>query len=411
MKHLISISFGLIFIAASSFSYGQMSAYNYKRELKGITEQWHKVVLPEELFGKTSQHLKDIRIFGLTESKDTIEVPYILSIATEKTSSKDMTFKMFNTSHNEKGYYFTFEIPTKESINQIKLDFKQKNFDWQITLEGSQDQNEWYTVVDNYRILSIKNNQTKFQFTKLTFPLSKYRFYRIHIDSKEKPELRAASITQNDITDGAFVKYSVKKFNIKENRQTKQTEIDVKLELPVRISHIKIDVPSTFDYYRPVTIKYLTDSLKTEQGWKYNFGTLTTGIINSIEKNEFQFKSTTIHKLKIYIDNHDNQPLTIDKIKVKGYKHELIARFTKRASYFLTYGNTKASRANYDIEHFTGRIPETMTVLNPEAEIIIEKEETSVTDPLFKNKTWLWIIMTMIVSLLGWFSLKMIRKG
>jgi hypothetical protein len=387
-----------------------MAEYNYKRELKVITDQWHKIILPNELFGKTTQNLTDFRIFGLAESNDTIEAPYLLRLTSEKISIKDVAFKTLNSSHNDKGYYFTFEIPIIESINQIKLDFKQENFDWQIRLEGSQDQNEWFTVIENYRILSIKNNQTDFQFTKVTFPSSKYRFFRLFIDSQEKPELSVASITQNDITDGTFRKYSVKKINGKENKQTKQTEINVELELPVRVSNINIGVSDTFDYYRPVTIKYLTDSFKTEQGWKYNYSTLTSGTLNSIEKNEFQFSSTTVQKLKIYIDNQDNQPLKIDTVEVKGYVHELVARFTDHATYFLTYGNKKAAQANYDIERFTENIPETMTALDLGDELTIEKEEVQVTAPLFKNKIWLWTIMTVIILLLGWFSLKMIRK-
>lgn len=410
MKHPIRISCLLLLIATCSCAYGQMEAYNYKRELKGLAEQWHKIILPNELFGKTLQDLSDIRILGLTESNDTIEAPYLLRLTTEKISSKEVAFKALNTAHNDKGHYFTFEIPTKEPINQIKLDFAQENFDWRITLEGSQDQKEWFTVVENYRILSIKNEQTDFQFTKLTFPSSKYRFFRVLINSKENPELSVVRIAQNEITDGTFSKYHIKQINAKELRQTNQTEIDIELQLPVRVSHINIGVSDTFDYYRPVTIKYLTDSLKTEQGWKYNYSTLVSGTLNSIENNEFQFRSTTVKKLKIVIDNHDNQPLTIGTLQAKGYTHELITRLTDQATYYLIYGNKKAVKPNYDIERFTDNIPESLTSLELGNELTIEKEEVPLTEPLFKNKTWLWTIITVIILLLAWFSVKMMKK-
>lgn len=410
MKHPIRILCLLLLIATCSCAYGQMEAYNYKRELKGLAEQWHKIILPNELFGKTLQDISDIRILGLTESNDTIEAPYLLRLTTEKISSKEVAFKALNTSHNDKGHYFTFEIPTKEPINQIKLDFAQENFDWRIVLEGSQDQKEWFTVVENYRILSIKNEQTDFQFTKLTFPSSKYRFFRVLINSKENPELSVVRIAQNEITDGTFREYHIKQINAKELRQTNQTEIDIELQLPVRVSHINIGVSDTFDYYRPVTIKYLTDSLKTEQGWKYNYSTLVSGTLNSIENNEFQFRSTTVKKLKIVIDNHDNQPLTIGTLQAKGYTHELITRLTDQATYYLIYGNKKAVKPNYDIERFTDNIPESLTSLELGNELTIEKEEVPLTEPLFKNKTWLWTIITVIILLLAWFSVKMMKK-
>ncbi len=411
MKYPIRISCFLFLIATCSFSYGQMAEYNYKRELNEVSEQWSKIILPNEIFEKTSQDLSDLRIFGLTASNDTIEAPFLLREITEKISSKEVAFNTLNASHNEKGYYFTFEIPTIESINQIKLNFAQENFDWRIDLEGSQDQQEWFKLVENYRILSIKNDHTDFQFTKVTFPSSKYRFFRLLIHSKEKPELSAASIEQHEITDGKFRKYNIKKINTQENKQSKQTEVDIELQLPVRVSHINIGIADAYDYYRPVTIKCLTDSFRTEQGWKYNYSTLTSGILNSLEKNEFNFNSKTVQKLKIFIDNRDNQALTIDTIEVKGYIHELIARFTIPSTYFLTYGNKSASSPNYDIKRFTNNIPETLKTLELGEEMTIAKKEIPMAEPLFKNKIWLWVIMIVIITLLGWFSVNMIKKN
>jgi hypothetical protein len=399
-----------LFILYCSISYGQMDAYNFKRELKGISEQWHKIVLPDEVFGKISQDLTDIRIFGVTASNDTIEAPYILRLGTEKIISKDVPFKTLNIAHTDKGHYFTFEIPSTEPINQIKLDFKQKNFDWRVKLEASQNQNDWFTILQNYRILSIKNDITDFQFTKLNFPSSKYRYYRLLVDSKEKPELIAANIAQQEITDGTFRNHTIRKFDINENRKSKQTEINIELPMPVPVSHLKIDVKDSFDYYRPVTIKYLNDSTKTEQGWKYNYTTLTSGTLNSMENNDFMFSSTTVQKLKIFIHNQDNQPLTIDTLKVQGYEHDLLVRFTEPATYFLTYGNKAAASPNYDIDRFTDKVPMTLTTLNLGNELTIGKKQVQVSGPLFKNKVWLWIIIGLTIFVLGWFTMKMMKK-
>ena len=99
---------------------------------------------------------------------------------------------MLNTSYNDKGYYYTFEVPAKEPINQINLNFNQQNFDWKLKLEGSQKQQEWFTVIEDYRILSIKNKLTDFQFTNVSFPNSSYRFFRLVIASDIKPELQDA---------------------------------------------------------------------------------------------------------------------------------------------------------------------------------------------------------------------------
>ena len=403
--------FIFLFLFVCSVAYGQMEQYNYKREITGYSGQWNKLILPDEIFGKISQNLNDIRIYGTTANNDTVEAPYLLRLSTGNISGKEISFNTLNTSHNDKGYYFTFEIPATEPINQILLDFKQENFDWRIKLEGSQNQNDWFTISDNYRILSIKNEITDFQFTRLTFPDSKYRFFRLQIDSKEKPELNQAKISQNEIANGTFRNYIVNNFYVTENKELKQTEIDFELQMPVPVSFLKLEVKDSFDYYRPFIIKYLTDSIKTEQGWKYNYSTLTSGTLNSIDKNGFNFSSTTVQKLKIIINNADNQPLTIDSIQVKGVEHELLVRFTEQATYYLTYGNKSATSPVYDINRFADKVPVELTTLNLGDEQLIEKREIPLTEPLFKNKTWLWLIMGLIIIVLGWFSIRMMKNN
>lgn len=396
-----------LFLLTHFFSIGQIDQFQYKCELKGINEQWHRIPLPDEIFGNVTQRLSDIRIYGITENKDTIEAPYLLKLKRGSVSSKDVAFKRLNASYNARGYYFTFEVPTSEAINQIKLEFDQQNFDWRVKLEGSQNQQEWFTVLDNYRILSIKNELSDFQFTLLKFPNSKYRFFRLVINSKEKPNLVLASISNQDLTEGTYRKYPIQQTHSLENKQTK---VDVDLLLPVPLSRITIDVKDTFDYYRPITIQYLVDSFETEQGWKYNYQPLTSGTINSLEANEFNFSSKIVQKLKIQISNQDNQALTIGAVEAKGYVHELVARFTEPATYYLVYGNKDIGSPDYDINRFTSKIPETLSALEIGDTEMMSKEELADGSPLFQNSVWLWAVMIMIILVLGWFTLNMIKQ-
>lgn len=400
-----------LIVALSTSSFGQMTDYSFKRELTGVKDQWHKIVLPNEIFGKTNQALTDIRIFGLTSENDTIEAPYLLRLTKEKKTTREITFNILNTSHNDRGYYYTFEVSGEEPVNQLKLDFEQTNFEWKVTLEGSQDQREWYTVVEDYRILSIKNDFVNFQFTNLTFPSTKYRYIRLLVESKEKPDLSNVGISQEDTKEGTYREYEVKKRVTQENEQTRQTEVSVELEQPVPVSHLRVIVSDTLDYYRPATIRYLVDSFDTEQGWKYNYKTLTSGTLNSLGENVFDLGNVTAQKLKIIISNRDNQPLKVAKVEVKGYLHELQVRFARDADYFLVYGNEGAARPSYDIGHFTDNIPENITLLTLGNEQEIEQEDKPFIKPLFQNKAWLWAVMVVIILLLGVFSLKMMRKG
>ena len=409
MKLPISTTCCLLLLAI--YTYGQMDNYDYKRQLTGISEEWHTLVLPDDIFGKTSQNLSDIRIFGITKNKDTLEAPYLLQIAEDKRTMKNVPFNMLNTVNNAKGYYFTFEIPSEETINHIQLDFAQKNFDWTVVLEGSQNQKQWFTLVEDYRILSIKNDETDFQFTKLVLPSTKYQYFRLLVKSGEQPKLNGARIEQSTLKEGMSKNFSIREIRTQENKRTKQTEIDVTMEMPVRLGTISLEVSDSFDYYRPISIQYLKDSVKTEKGWKYSYSNLTSGILNSIQKEPLRCNHTTVKKLKILIDNQDNQPLQIKTVKASGFVHNLVTRLSTEAEYYIAYGNETTSRPTYDIDRFTSNIPENLGVLELGPEQEIKKEEIEIVNPLFQNKIWLWSLMIVIIALLGWFSIKMIRNG
>ena len=397
----------LLLLAKGAYAQ-QMDTYSYQRELQGITEQWHTIVLPDAIFGKISPDLADIRIFGIDANNDTIEAPYLLQVGAEKISHETIAFKQLNTARNQAGYYFTFEMPGAAAINQVHLDFKQQNFDWRLQIEGSQDQNEWFSIVEAYRILSIKNEDTDYQFTTINFPSSKYRYLRVLVtNSKEAPVLTKATITMRGLEAGTYRTYALQASETVQNKETKQTEIELLLSMPAPLSQLNMEVLDTFDYYRPVTIQYCTDSIKTEKGWKYNYRTLASGTLNSLEENTFPFGSTIARRLKIVIHNQDNQALNLGAMTLKGYVHQLVARFNVLATYYLTYGNKYAAKPQYDIARFPDKIPSTTSALSLGQEQVIDQAAPEKEAPLFENKVFLWVLMLIIIAVLGGFTLKM----
>jgi hypothetical protein len=128
-----------------------------------------------------------------------------------------------------------------------------------------------------------------------------------------------------------------------------------------------------------------------------------------LENTGFNLQNKLLKNLRIVIDNQNNQPLQIDSITVKGYHHQLIARFQPEAKYNLFYGNKNAFKPEYDIERFANKIPENLTQLQLGDEISNFKEKPN-QQPLFMNEVWLWLVMGVIIVVLGWFTFGMMRK-
>jgi len=397
----------LVIMLTTSIGIGQMSSYSNKIELKGIESQWHRIELPNEVFSKVRSNLADIRIYGITAT-DTIETPYFHKILKAVDTNSFVSMQPLNTVQNDQGYYYTIEVPTEETINEIRLNFRNLNFNWMINLEGSQNQQEWFSILNDYRILSIHNEQTDYSFTTLKFPNANFKYYRLLVKSQEKPFLESATVLKKAEMEAQYREYTESSFKVSE--ENKKTIIQVALKNKVPLDVLEITIDDEIDYYRPITIQYLADSVKTEKGYHYNYRTIATRTLTSIEENKFLLPGVLTQKIKIIISNHDNQPLKISKVQSKGYLQTLTARFTKPADYYLVYGNHNAIAPNYDITNTAISKPENMSKLSFGDITEIQKPMGPTTKPLFENKWWLWLIIGFIILSLSYFTIRMMKK-
>ena len=417
MKKLVKYVFlsCLIGISLNGFSQDNFS-YKRKIELKKDSLNWNSIEIPDEMYDKVKSDLSDIRIFGFKDN-DTIEVPYLISIERESVA-KIIHSKIINQSKTNEGYYFTIEnLYPDIDISTIQLYFSNENFDWKVDLQGSHNQNEWFTILEDYRILSIKNNQTDYRFEKLAFGYTNYKYYRVFIKTKEKPEL-INTVLHHEIFSFNSKEYKIEKFFVENDKENKKSIIEFSTKTKAPIYSVKIKVNDE-DFHRPIRIEYLRDSTKTEKGWIKNYGLFYSGTISTYDDrfyNQNHPKITLNNQIlakdfRIIIENQDNQSLEIEFVDLQLLRHSIYFKTKEQADYYLFYGNEKTNTPEYDIEKFRNRIisePKTNTTLSEE--IPIPKKEEIVQKPLFESKLWLWGIMILIIGILGYFSLKMLSK-
>jgi hypothetical protein len=410
MKTWIKNLSALIILFSCSLNFGQIKNYQYKRLISGTMDSWNRIIIPNEMYSKLNPDLSDIRIIGITKDGDTIEAPYLLEEMSEKSMQSQVAFKTLNITSQDNNYYYTFEVPSLEVVNEIVLSFNEVNYDRIVRLEGSNEQSGWFVILDNYRILSINNKFANYSYSTLYFHESKYRFYRLSFESDSKPELLRASISLLKNIPGTYRNYELKNTGVVNDPVSHETIITGDLPDKVPVSYLKIDISDKYDYYRRISVQYLTDSSESPKGWIYNYSTVATDMLSSLEPNEFTFPNRFMRQLKITISNYDNEPLTLDKLSVKGNLYQLIVRIVKPASYYLVYSNEKAQKPIYDIENFREKIPDALTNLTIGSEETINQAPSLGVKPLFTNKRWLWIIMAIIILLLGGFTYKMIKN-
>lgn len=410
-RNSLKISF-LIVCACLALNLTESKAeFAHKREIIGIRNQWHKIEIPDELLPKLNPDFSDIKIIGINSKNDSIVAPFIIRDERKTNEIRDVDFNLLNQSKNSNGYYYTFELTKENEINKILLDLSNDNFDWKVKLEASQDQKQWFEILTNYRILSIKNSETNYKFTDLVFPNSKYKYYRLLIQTNDKPELNKAKIQIENIKDGLYKKCRIVNQQIVNDKENKSTIINISLENALPLSKIKLNINANYDYYRSSSIEFLTDSVQTQHGMDYQYNSSISCTLNSIEKNEFNLYSQKAKDIRIRIENNDNNPLDIKSIEIFSQVYSIIARFDEKADYYIYYSDQKASPSNYDIVNFQEKIPANPEKVNLGQEINLTNEATNQSsEAYFKNSAWLWALIIVIIAILAIFSYKMLKS-
>ncbi len=405
-----NVSLIILFLLIANAAMAQEFKFKYQRTLEGVNDTWHTINIPTDAYSKLNSDFSDVRIIGILANGDTIEVPYILKTKADKYDNQLVDFSLINQVKKKGIYYYTFKLRAPQVVNTLELSFNKANFDWLVTLEGSHNQQEWFTILEQSRIVGIKNKNTSYKYTTLEFKEISYAYLRIKLPSKLDPQFKKATMEQKRVIKGLYNSPAISSFKVMEDDKQNETNILVSLNKMMPISFIKVLVTDSINYYRPIKVEYAIDSIKNNTGWHYLYKHLFNATLSSLHKAGHNFSNQVLKHIKITIDNKDNEPLNYAGVKLHGNPHHLITRFSKPATYYLVYGNAQGYVPTYDITRFQENIPATITALNVGQERRVEEEKKIVQEALFTNSIWLWVVMITVILLLGWFSIKMLKN-
>ena len=394
------------FMFISFFAFGQTT---YFHPISGVENQWHTIDLDENILDKIKTNLSDVRIFSVNAQQDTLEVPYLIERLEDERKIISKAFGIINKSNKGTRHFFTIKVDAQTTINEIVLQFSNQNYNWKVKLEGSHNQKEWFTILSDYRILSIKNQQTDYKFNTLSFPTSNYTYYQISFDSAEEPASISGTIRTVEEIAGRYLNYPAI-FSVEQDKEKKESVIHLVLKQRLPISDVELVVDNSFDYQRPLQIEALVDSVKTAKGWRYNYKTIGRSYLSSLGKSSFKTKEVFTNRLKLTVKNYDNPALNITSAKIRGLQYQLVARFDAIGNeHLLSYGNKKSRKPTYDIVNFRSTIPANPKSLTIGKGTVIDRIAPT-KNPLFESELWLWGVMLLIIAVLGYFTFAMIKN-
>jgi hypothetical protein len=391
----------LIFMLGSSNCFSQ---FRYQRSIaEASAEGWYAIHLDESILSKLNTAFSDVRIV----SKENIEVPYLLRVAAEEVQRESIGLKVANISKRDNDLFFTVRVPENTDVNHASIELLDKNYDVNVLVEGGANEKEWYELAKDKRIVSVFDRNINYTSSTITWPVSTYPLLRFKIVKGASLTFSKVFFSMQKVKRGVYDQAIFKPTLITKDNVT---ELNIDLRSTRYLSKLFMEPAAGQKFYRNYRIENLDDSVRTEKGWIKNFNVVHQGVISSFTQDTIRFGSTLCRSIRIIIFNEDNPPIQLTSVTTWS-PHVNLVMLLKQGKYLLKYRNPKIGNGNYDLGHFESEIPDRLNYLTLGQVETLSTDIAMVTQPWFKNKNWLWGIMLIIVGMLGFFTIRMLRKA
>ncbi|MEP6803614.1 MAG: hypothetical protein ABI892_03750 [Flavobacterium sp.] len=380
----------LLFIANLSFGQYQTTA-----KLKKVNQNgFHEIILSPEIRSYSKQDLSDIRIF---DSKGN-EIPYFIQSDNTVSSNTFEEYKIVSkTVLPKKSTSVIVAVPSNKANNQLSLFIANSNVEKKYSISGSDDQKEWFGISDS-QYLSDLNSTTETNVVKnISYPLSTYHYLRIDFDDRKTLPINILKIG-NFTTQlpRSLVQETVPEKSVTtEIPSEKETQIHVLFNAPQVINQITFEVLKP-TYYNRNAILYKKVKRVTKRKTQILDEEIISFQLNSNTKNIFTIPALFEKEFYIRIENHDNQPLVISKIKYDQKLVSIVTDLNSNENYILKTGNKNLTEPEYDLSNFKNKI----AAILPQTYVYdIEQrtnEKSQVKNKSFWQQPWfMWICIIL----------------
>ncbi|KQR93613.1 hypothetical protein ASG01_10635 [Chryseobacterium sp. Leaf180] len=394
-------NFIIIFYAATCF--GQ----SYQGKIEKVSENsLYQIKLTPEVISASKNNLDFLRIF---DSKNN-EVPYVL-FAGKSSDLKLVSLPII--SKNITGNDTTSIIISNEkqiNLDHLTLKIANTAVDKKYSISGSNDKNEWFGLVLNQTVTDLNEGRKTAVSRDFSFPLNNYKFLKFDFVDKN-------SLPINILEAYAQEKFSINnektellgfREKITTDKETKQTKITITFDEPQLIEKLSFDISSPGYFLRDSRIT--VNKTRKRHKRTENFDEETAAFqLNSKTKNIFEIPEFFTDKFTIIIDNNDNMPLEVNKIRFFQSSQKILADLKKNESYTLKI-DSKYTKPSYDLAESGIDFNQNYPAANLNK--LQKTEDTSgknKAESFWQTPYFMWICIILAVIFIGYFAVGLLK--
>ena len=412
-----------------------LTKWQYKAEVtvEDGTGEYGRLILTPGIYDAARLDLADIRLLDAQDR----QVPYVLAKARDITERLKYSPALINRSTNTEGSAMvTLDFGKQVVKNSVEVETGGNNFRRAVKIEGSNDNVEFFTVVEEAYVFAIDYNT---RFEQVDLPANDYRYLRITVKPMATEEKSPVidDVRAHKVEKKFAQRRPVEMLQVEHSENEKSKSSIYIYDLAYRhlpVSEIELGVADNA-FYRCVTVdgrdaatrKVKVDSEDNRQRFKeveVRWERIISDTIYRYTEADGKKREKLILRvpssrrvyryLKIAVRNYDDRPLTVNSASAKMIADNIVFAAQDDVASALYVGAKSATKPQYDLAR---RLSLPLQVKARMARL------GGITDnPLFgkveprplawteKHKVLLWIIMGAVVVVLAGFILKSFKS-
>ena len=435
---------GIGLLLCTEANAGEALAYRFSRDvlITGQTQQALLAVpLDAAVYAASASDFRDLR---LVDSQN-VETPFWLQkIGGSKTVTKRLPVHAKQPKlkkNGEDGIIITLELEPDEvaNVDGLTVVTKQRDFEYAIEVQGSEDGQNWQPLVDNAVIYDYSRFMT-FGNRDIELPGNNYRYFKLtvakavdtqesalveltrsleegqELQRKEKIDLRNQPLhieriefwhedTETIVENEQRFNYPLANYAVSRNNEKKVTLVDIDAQfLPLTGFELDVETPN-FSRHADIQVP-------VRQGIETSMSTIASGNIEALHFKDFKREQTTLYfpeqrrqRYRIVIDDQDNPPLKISSVQGVGPGYQLLFLPQNHQAYQLRYGADNAEMPQYDTapiqELLRNGYQPVIARLGPEVKSTDIGESFDIFQ-LLNSNVFLGLVILVMVLVLGW---------
>ena len=367
---------------------------------------FHKITISPKIRSASKDNLDFFRILD----KHKKEVPYVVfqDLNRNALHFKKATIINKSTSTDSISSIIISDLNVNNNTQLILL-ISNTKINKEYSVSGSVNQKDWFGLVSNQVLYDLNNENGTNVEKQIILPQNNYKFIRIDFNDKKSLPINVLEIGcyKGNQQANETIELNGFQYKISEDKKNKKSVITFTSDDFQRVDGISFEVSSKL-YSRNASL-FLDSTRKVKKRTEIFKQEISNFTLNSNTTNTFQLNGFFEKEFTVEIDNKDNQPLEISKIKVLQNAISVITDLKANEKYDVII-DTTLTQPQYDLANFTQKFTSNLPLATiTDLKQLDAKSKDDSKKAFWQKPIFLWSSILIALGLLAYFVFSMLK--